>query len=204
MQPSNPAKAEAAGTFSAGLGRGRGVTSGVHPPRGARGESAADERASPIPTPAYALTVARFPVVFVLARFAFAGDNEPKLEPTAVLPTGRTAVTDSAALEWDYPFGERSLGLPGGLSFLSGVAFQAIARHLTVRPTPQLALQDGHGAVWLVWPQHRDGNGPCHHVSDLQALRVRSFVGPVRCRLRRCVGTPAQARCPPACHAPRR
>jgi hypothetical protein len=44
-------------------------------PHYARGECADDERGPLIPTPAYALTAARFPVVFALARFGFAGDN---------------------------------------------------------------------------------------------------------------------------------
>ena len=50
------------------------MPSGVHPPRGARGECA-DEREPLVPTPAYALTAARFPVAFALGRFGFAGDN---------------------------------------------------------------------------------------------------------------------------------
>jgi len=37
------------------------VPGGVHPPRGARGEYADDEREPLIPTPAYPLTAARFP-----------------------------------------------------------------------------------------------------------------------------------------------
>ena len=51
------------------------VPGGVHPPRGARGECADDDREPLIPTPAYPLTAARFPVVFPLARLGFAGDN---------------------------------------------------------------------------------------------------------------------------------
>ena len=50
------------------------VPGGAHPPRGARGECADDEREPLIPTPAYPLTAARFPA-FALARFGFAGDN---------------------------------------------------------------------------------------------------------------------------------
>ncbi len=46
-----------------------------YPPLEARGECTDDERASPIPTPAYTLTVARLPVAFALIRFGLAGDS---------------------------------------------------------------------------------------------------------------------------------
>ena len=39
------------------------------------------------------------------------------------LPTRSLSVIHILALEWDYPFGEWSLGLPGGHLFFSGKHF---------------------------------------------------------------------------------